>query len=181
MPLEIRAYDPRTLNVMFAADVPIPGTPNALVELQQAAPASPIVLRTHSCYSLWGPDLCSRTIQVFDARTSTPVRELRQLPFDVYRSRMVMLARPEAPVSLHPWVVDGPRIATLSWTPPPDIGEYEIVIGSAPGLSDVGVFRTGGVAFARFEGVPHGTYYIRVRAINELGATESAEITVFVA
>lgn len=180
MPLEIRAYDPRTLDVMFAADVPIPGTPNALVELQQAAYASPIVLRTHNCYSLWGPDLCNRTIQVFDARTLTPVRELRQLPFDVYQSRMVLLARPEPPLGLHPWVVDGSRIATLSWVPPPDIGEYEIVVGSGPGRSDVAVFRTQ-VTYVRFDGVPPGTYYIRVRALNEIGATESVEIRVYVA
>jgi hypothetical protein len=42
------------------------------------------------------------------------------------------------------------------------------------------VFRTGGVPLALFRDVPPGTYYVRVRAINELGVNQSTEISVFV-
>ncbi len=68
----------------------------------------------------------------------------------------------------------------LEWDPPADITDYEILVGSRPEASDIGEFRTYGKAFADFQGVPSGTYYVRVRARNELGTAESVEIRVVV-
>jgi hypothetical protein len=62
----------------------------------------------------------------------------------------------------------------------PDIGEYEVVVGTAPGQSDVGTFATGGVPQALFHDIPAGRFYVRVRAMNELGMVESAERSVYV-
>ena len=91
---------------------------------------------------------------------------------------MLMLAAPQALTAVRAGITD--RTVTLDWQPPENVGDYEIVAGSAPGLNNIGSFRTGGQAFATFFGVPAGNYYVRVRAINELGAAESAEIKVVV-
>jgi hypothetical protein len=99
------------------------------------------------------------------------------LPGGATRS-LLMLTVPQAPTALRAVISD--RTVRLDWQPPENVGDYEIVAGSAPGLNNLGTFRTGGPAFATFFGVPAGNYYVRVRAINELGAAESTEIKVVV-
>jgi hypothetical protein len=66
----------------------------------------------------------------------------------------------------------------LEWDPPANITDYEILVGSRSNATDIGEFRTYGKAFADFRGVPSATYYVRVRARNELGVAESAELRV---
>jgi hypothetical protein len=85
---------------------------------------------------------------------------------------------PAAPTGLQATVV-GPR-ATLTWTNPGDVAGFEIEIGTAPGRTDLRV-PVGLVTDASWDGVPAGTYFVRVRGLNELGqgsASDSATVVV---
>jgi predicted nicotinamide N-methyase len=65
---------------------------------------------------------------------------------------------------------DGSQV-TLSWTPPPGAtpAGYIIEAGSDPGMSDIATIRVGNVTSFSTE-APPGTYFVRVRAVNALGA-----------
>jgi hypothetical protein len=63
---------------------------------------------------------------------------------------------------------------TLNWQAPPRSTptSYIIEAGSAPGLANLAVVNTGTTALtASFGGVPPGTYYVRIRAVNAQGAS----------
>jgi hypothetical protein len=59
---------------------------------------------------------------------------------------------------------------TLAWTPPAGeaVAGYVIEAGSDPGLSDIAVLPVGNVTTFMTE-APPGTYFVRVRAINDKG------------
>ncbi len=67
--------------------------------------------------------------------------------------------------------------ATLTWGPPL-IGtatSYIIEAGTASGLANLGVIDTGSTATTlSVPGVPPGTYYLRVRSVNALGASPAS-------
>jgi hypothetical protein len=165
------AFDPTTLVRTAAAVVPQPHTVRDLAELVQPAPPSPFVLRSQSC----SYGVCGRSIQVFDSRTFTMVKHMWQAPFDTLGSKLVMLGPPDPLGHVNAVENVSTRTVLLTWHPPPDIGEYEVVVGTAPGLSDVATIRTGGLPLLMIRGVPPATYYVRVRAINDAGAVESEE------
>jgi len=81
-------------------------------------------------------------------------------------------APPHAPVALQSTVVGS--TVTLSWQAPPlgAVATTHLVrAGSAPGLSNLAQVDTGSTATtAVFQGVPAGTYYVRVHGVNRLGA-----------
>jgi hypothetical protein len=83
------------------------------------------------------------------------------------------LVAPAAPSGLS-GTVTGSTV-TLTWTAP--VGgdapsSYIVQAGSAPGLSDLASFDTGGTATSlAVLSVPGGTYYVRVRANNSAGAS----------
>ena len=62
---------------------------------------------------------------------------------------------------------------TVSWTapnPPCTATSYEVRAGSQPGTSNIASFNTGSTATSlTATGVPNGTYYIRVGAVNQFG------------
>jgi hypothetical protein len=90
---------------------------------------------------------------------------------------------PGAPTNLSA-AVSGNTVV-LNWTAPSSgaVADYVIEAGSAPGLSNVALSITPGPqTTAAFAGVPFGSYYVRVRARNVLGAgSPSNEIAVAVA
>lgn len=90
----------------------------------------------------------------------------------------VVLSPPEQPASVTA-SVDG-RQVTLQWTDPGDASGFEIEAGLAPGRRDVATRVEGATTFV-VRDVPPGTYYVRVRALNEVGASPpSPEIRVVV-
>ena len=175
--VSLTGYDRDSLNVTVHGTVDAYGralSGDYVLELQQASPRSPIVFRSHA--NEYG--VIFRVIHVFDPVTLAPVWEMRDAAFDAVGSTLLLLAPPDPMGSFHA-VVNG-RTAFLSWTPLPDIGDYEVVVGTAPGLSDIGTFSTGGVPLALFHDIPAGTFYVRVRAMNEMGMVESPERSIFV-
>jgi predicted phage tail protein len=81
---------------------------------------------------------------------------------------------PGAPTGLAS-VVQGSSVM-LSWRAPIAGGAataYVIEAGSSPGLADIATVPVGGTAFAT-TGVPAGSYYVRVRGMNGLGAGPSS-------
>ena len=71
---------------------------------------------------------------------------------------------------------------TLNWTAPPaPVTGYVVEAGSATGLSNLAVLPLGPSATASFPGVPPGTYYVRIRAVNAQGrGVASDEIVIVV-
>jgi hypothetical protein len=169
--LEVRAHEPTMLDICYRVVVPLPHYPYSL-DLLEPSPSSPVVLRTGTCVGI----SCHSSIRVYDRATLSFAREMWDAPFDVAGSALVMLAPPDAPTNVRAEAVDGG--IRLAWNPPPDVGDYEVAAGLAPGVYNIGTVRTGGAAFLRVPNVPAGTYYVRVRAINELGSAYSAELRV---
>jgi hypothetical protein len=92
-------------------------------------------------------------------------------------------APPPVPTGLAA-VVSGTSV-TLTWQTPAGGSvpvAHLVEAGGAPGLADLGVFDTGSPqTFAVFNGVPAGTYYVRVRSRTAMATSvASAEIIVIV-
>lgn len=78
---------------------------------------------------------------------------------------------PNAPTGMT-HTVTGSTVA-FTWTAPAGAAptSYVLEAGSATGLADIVTFNTGNAATTvSFSGVPPGTYYVRVRAVNAQGA-----------
>lgn len=91
-------------------------------------------------------------------------------------------APPHAPWNLYATVLGG--TVTLSWGSPPwqgPVTSYLVRAGSAPGLSNLAQFDTGNTATTiAVPGVPPGRYYVRVHAMNALGASVASNEVVVV-
>jgi hypothetical protein len=79
-------------------------------------------------------------------------------------------APPSAPSLSH--TVSGSTV-TFNWSAPAfgPVTGYIVEAGSATGLSNLAVVSIGNVLTQSFAGVPPGTYYVRIRAVNALGAS----------
>jgi hypothetical protein len=89
-------------------------------------------------------------------------------------------AAPLAPETVTDSSIDG--LVHLSWTQPvesPIATSYLIAAGSRPGLADIGTFRVDSAELA-VPGVPHGTYFVRIRAVNAIGTSGPSPETVVV-
>jgi hypothetical protein len=101
------------------------------------------------------------------------------LPLDGGCLLLAIASPPAAPPNFIA-AVSGRRV-TLEWTAVPGAGDYQLEAGSAPGLSNLAVVRGGSTRRFVAEGVPPGTYYVRVRAVNDVGpGAPSIEQTVVV-
>jgi len=90
----------------------------------------------------------------------------------------VLVRSPFAPTALAAAVAGGH--VSLTWTDPGDTSEFELEYGFGPGHR-AGTVRVGQTAQLTIPGVPAGTYYVRVRAFNEVGGSPpSNEIRVVV-
>ena len=72
------------------------------------------------------------------------------------------------------------RAVTLGWKDPGDTAEFELEFGFAPGQR-AGAVRLGHTTTVTIPGVPPGVYYVRVKALNEVGpspASSDVRITV---
>jgi len=77
-----------------------------------------------------------------------------------------LLSVPAKPPALQATVVG--RRVTFAWVHPGDTSSFELEAGFAPGRTDLRI-ALGSNTGAEFDGVPAGTYYVRVRGVNELG------------
>jgi hypothetical protein len=85
---------------------------------------------------------------------------------------------PFAPMALSATVGGG--TVALSWRDPGDTTEFELEYGVAPGQRS-GAIRLAHTTSVAIPGVPAGTYFVRVKAINEVGASPlSNEVRVVV-
>lgn len=72
------------------------------------------------------------------------------------------------------------RTVQLAWKDPGDTTEFELEFGFAPGQR-AGAIRVGAATSLTLPGVPPGTYYERVKALNEVGPSPaSSDIRVVV-
>ncbi len=63
-------------------------------------------------------------------------------------------------------------VVAIAWTPVPGASAYRLEAGSAPGLADIAVVPTAATALAA--PVPHGAYYVRVRAVGACGVGDAS-------
>jgi hypothetical protein len=83
---------------------------------------------------------------------------------------------PESPAA----TVTGSTVS-LSWfAPPGPVTGYILEAGSATGLSNLAAVSIGPVTTISFPGIPPGTYYVRIRAVNPQGASVVSEEVVIV-
>jgi len=92
---------------------------------------------------------------------------------------IALATRPTAPSTLSAQVLA--RRVTMTWGVAARASEYELEAGSAPQLANLARVRVGRTQLV-VDNVPSGTYYVRVRGINEVGAgAPSNEIVVTIA
>jgi hypothetical protein len=122
----------------------------------------------HSVYSYllnWRPNVVGSTMQLCGFRVFSTAP----------------LAVPGQPQSLTASVSG--RTVALSWLPPGAGGapaSYVVEAGSAPGLANLATVPVIGTSFVA-PGVPPGTYYVRVRAVNATGpGAPTADVTIVV-
>ena len=123
---------------------------------------------------------CQVWVDAFDATGAVRTRtHLSQFEGDsTCIAAGVLLSPPRAPSDLIANVSG--RHVTLTWTDPGDTSEFELEAGVAPGRRDLAVRVGRSTTFAAPD-VPPGTYYVRVRAINEIGTSPpSNELAVVV-
>jgi glucose/arabinose dehydrogenase len=89
----------------------------------------------------------------------------------VFKLESAAAAAPGVPTSLNADVLG--NAVTISWAPPASGGtpaSYELQAGLTPGGSEAGSFATTSTGLS-FSGVPSGQYFVRVRAVNAVGAS----------
>jgi hypothetical protein len=87
----------------------------------------------------------------------------------------VIFRAPPTPTELNAQVVG--NMVSISWQNPNTL-EFELAVGLAPGVTTL-LIPVGDPTTVSFAGVPPGTYYVRVRARNEVGSSAfSAEMRI---
>lgn len=96
----------------------------------------------------------------------------------VCAAQLALMSPPAAPTVAAS--VQGAQV-TLTWTDIADATHYDLEAGSAPGLANLLTSAGHAPTSLTVDGVPPGTYYVRVRAINWVGRSlPSQEVQVVV-
>ena len=99
---------------------------------------------------------------------NTPVMfQSRLLPFGLCFSGTAITSVPTA-MSAVAQQVAGRRV-TLSWTAVAGANDYVVEAGSSLGSANVGRIQTAGALQFTVDNVPSGTYFVRVRPMNDVG------------
>jgi hypothetical protein len=119
---------------------------------------------------------------VLDTESLVPVLSIQDAPTQLNRANFVVAPRPAAPLELTATVQNSS--VELTWSAGVSNAttlRHVIEAGSGPGLADLAILNVGPQTTVRVNGVPSGTYRVRVRAANVTGAgPASNEITVTV-
>lgn len=104
---------------------------------------------------------------------------------DPGEEQMLVAGTVAAPPSVVPRVASSVAgsVLTLTWDAPAfgPVTSYRVEAGTGVGLANLGVLDTGTTATTLVvPGVPRGTYYVRVRAVNGLGASPVSDERVIV-
>jgi hypothetical protein len=97
---------------------------------------------------------------------NTP-QSTQNVPLDGGCPTIALATAPDAPDTFS-HVVTG-RQVTLTWSPVPGALDYQLEAGSGTGLAHLVQLRTGPSTSFVVDNVPAGTYYVRVRAVNDVG------------
>lgn len=89
-----------------------------------------------------------------------------------HASSLVLLRSPFAPTKASASVV-GQQV-TISWDNPGNTSSFEVQVGFAPGATTLRV-PVAGSATSIAGVVPPGTYYLRIKAVNEIGASPASQ------
>jgi hypothetical protein len=93
-------------------------------------------------------------------------------------THLMMATVPRAPQNVV-GAVNG-REVRLLWTDPGNTTHFDIEVGSAAGLSNIMTRSVNGTTFT-VDGVPSGRYYVRLRAINNVGrSVPTADVEIIV-
>jgi hypothetical protein len=99
-------------------------------------------------------------------RPAVTVDLIRTSGFAPGAGQTILLAPPPPPTALTAAVAG--RHVDLQWRDPGDATHFVVEVGTLPGRSNLGMLHTNAPRFAA-EGVPSGRYYVRVRALNDVG------------
>jgi hypothetical protein len=129
-----------------------------------------------------GRHMCHTVLTRLDA-ASGDVSERRDVTALMGRENLcansLIVVRTPEPPTLSGVTMGG--AVTIEWTDPGNTLHFDVEAGSAPGLNNLHVSQgLTGTSFS-VDGVPSGTYYVRVRAINAVGRSlPSNEVEVVV-
>jgi hypothetical protein len=173
---QLLRLDPTTLTETGSIDVVTPRGLGASVTAFELDPHLPRLYAAFTWASV-GTDaaLYEPYFTIFDTDTLqsvftslVPVRATDQFAYP--RPTIVVAPAPAAPTGLAA-VVQG-RSVQLTWTPGGPLGttlRFVLEAGSAPGLANLATFDVGLQTSLVVNGVPPGTYYVRVRPANVTG------------
>jgi hypothetical protein len=99
--------------------------------------------------------------------------------FDTSIIDAILLTPPPPPTPLE-FTIAGQQV-DLQWRDPGDATHFMVEVGTGSGRSDLGILQVGKTTTWGVDGVPAGTYYVRVRAGNDVGPSlPSNEVVVTV-
>jgi hypothetical protein len=175
----LRVFDPMTLqplsSVTFCGAAQMsfePHRPRAYRMISRSIPSIP-----------GGPSLFEANFQIIKTDTLEPPLAFALALYAISANLGVVVApRPSAPAGLAANVAGS--TVQLSWAagPPPGAAmRFVLEAGSGPGLANLATFDVGLQTRLVVNGVPPGTYYVRVRPANATGSGQpSNEIVVIV-
>lgn len=150
-----------------------------VLAVSRASERSPLVSISQETYPGYAGGPRAPRADIVDGRTGRAVgrRDLGVAP--MHGVFILEVPVPDAPPA--PSVIVTGHSVTLTWDEADFANQYQIEAGSAAGLANLVRQGTGRARSVTYAGVPSGTYFVRVRGVNEVGAGDpSPDITVTV-